>query len=529
MMPFRSSEQFAYARLIEGAIDPGPPLLAGAAAGLGKTHGYSIPLIASGKRVAIAMSTRQLIDQFINSDALKQALAIRDATVVALQPKRFFETQAQYRQHREKALNADVLVLTHAAAIIDAWMEDYAELRKRDVLLFDEADLLADAADLRSTFSISSEVLSDCNSDKLGNLEAAQAVKEKADSTEDKVAAAAIIHALTHPAWYKEVGKDDGGALMLKHRMPGRMLKRLVNDAPRCIFTSGTLQVGGRFDHFTQALGLPTIAAESRHIDPDKHGNLEVVVASNKMSYSEMADQIEASERPTLVLTTSHDLSSELGQLCSGATVRAKEESLMDAVVRCPDDGILIAAGAWSGLDLPRLRWKTVVIPATPFLRPTVLDGRHITRYLDSKVVAIRRTNQGLHRGLRTPEASCKLLLLDPRSGRPELQEAIPNRFNHVSREAFPEGSRKVDLHVSNEAQRNNALRSVALKMHGSKCSHEGCSVTETYLLDIHHLRPISQGPTMTTLSDVVVLCKNHHAQAHQDMKMADSQSIEKE
>ena len=66
------------------------PLLAGAAAGLGKTHGYSIPLLRSGLRVAIAMSTRQLIahlraDKFAALQAQRLGLAgLAGATVVAL-------------------------------------------------------------------------------------------------------------------------------------------------------------------------------------------------------------------------------------------------------------------------------------------------------------------------------------------------------------------------------------------------------------------------------------------------------------
>ncbi len=520
-MKYRSPEQTAYAKLIEAALRPGPPLLAGAAAGVGKTHGFTIPLVTSGKRVAIALSTRQLIDQFLKSDALKQALAIRSATVMELQTRRSFETHRDYQEHKKKALEADLLVITHAAAFIDSFFPTYAYLRERDVLLFDEADLLADAADLRSTFSLEPDVLADCKAIDLPHLEAAMAVKENAGSPEDKASAAAIIYALEHPAWYKEVGKDESGAMILKHRMPGRMLRRLVADSPRCIFTSGTLQVSGRFDYFVQAIGLQAIAAESRHIDPSKHGTLTVEVAADEMSPKEMAQRIMGAERPTLVLSTSHSLTAELGALCPGATVRAKGESLSDAVVRCPDDGILIAAGAWSGLDSPRLRWKTVVIPKTPYLRPTILDERVVTRYLDSKVVAIRRTNQGLHRGLRTPEAECKLLLLDPRSSRDELRQAIPSRFK-VSWELFEEGSRVVREHLTHESSRSNSLRQAALKFHNCRCSHDGCTVTALHLLDVHHLKPIAEGARKTAVTDVVVLCKNHHAEAHHQMRMAD-------
>lgn len=525
-MQYRSAEQTAYAQLIEGALRPGPPLLAGAAAGLGKTHGFTVPLVASGKKVAIALSTRQLIDQFLGSDALEVALSIRQVTVLALQSRRMFTSDRQYRAHKELAMAADVLIVTHAGAMIDTFIPNYAGLRQRDVILFDEADLLADAADLRSTFSVDAEVLKECGADQVGYTEAATLVKNKAEAPEDRAAASAILYALAHPAWYKTVGKEEDGSLTLKHRMPGRMLRPLVNDSPRCIFTSGTLQVAGRFDYFVQVLGLKDIAPESRHIDPVKHGKLTVEVASDELSTAEMAARIQASARPVLVLTTSHAMTAELGSLCEDSVARSIGEPLSDAVARCPDDGVLIAAGAWSGLDAPRLRWKTVVIPKTPYMRPAILDEKQVTRYLDSKVVALRRTNQGLHRGLRTPDAECTLLLLDPRSARDELRAAIPARFK-VAWESFEEGSRVVREHMTEEGSRSAALRSAALRHHGACCSHENCSVTALHQLDVHHLKPIAQGVRKTLINDVVILCKNHHAEAHHRMRMADLEKSE--
>lgn len=527
-MNYRSAEQAAYAKLISGALRPGPPLLAGAAAGLGKTHGFTIPLVESGKRVAIALSTRQLIDQFLESDALKQALSHRSANVVALQTRSQFSSAKQYREHKELAKNADVLVITHAGALIDSFMPNYAELRSRDVLLFDEADLLADAADLRSTFSISFAVLEDCAAAGLSHLEAALKIKSKADADEDRAAASAIIYAMEHPAWYRTVGIEENGALTLKHRMPGRMLKRLITESSRCIFTSGTLQVSGRFDHFVHAIGLQAIAPESRHIEPKHHGALQVDVASDPMSPEDMATRISNSQRPVLVLTTSHALTAELSRHCPGSVARLPAEPLADALKRCPADGIFIAAGAWSGLDDPSLRWKTVVIPKTPYLRPAILDEKQVTRYLDSKVVAIRRTNQGLHRGLRTPDAKCTLLLLDPRSGRDELREAIPARFK-VAWESFEEGSLVVRSHLAEEKARSAALRSAALRHHGARCSHPDCALSALHLLDVHHINPIALGERKTTLGDVVVLCKNHHAEAHHLMRMADLASSERQ
>lgn len=525
-MSFRSDEQRQYAHLIESALRPGPPLLAGAAAGLGKTHGYSIPLLRSGLRVAIAMSTRQLIAQYLQSDALHAALDGTNCNVIALQTRASFATEADYRAHRQKALAAQVLVLTHAAALIDSLHPGYADLRNRDVVLFDEADLLADAADLRSSFRIEADTLAACGAANLAPQPAAQRVLQANAEAEVRASAQAILHACEHPASWKVVGHDDDGALVLRHRMPGRMLKPLLQAVPRCIFTSGTMQVGGRFDHFSHALGLDNIAPESRHIDPRRHGQLRVDVAADELSTPEIALRIGQAARPALVLTTSHQLSAELGRLLPMATVRGNDEPLADAVSRCPDDGILIAAGAWSGLDDPRLRWKTVAIPRTPYGPPVAVDGQPITRYIDSQVVAIRRTNQGLHRGLRTPDAACHLLLLDPRSSRDNLRSAIPSRFV-VDWRGFEEGAQVLLSHFQRE--RNASLRAAALRRYGACCMAEGCTISAEHMLDVHHTRPLAEGERRTTLDEVVVLCKNHHADAHHQLRMAALAALDSE
>lgn len=517
-MNYRSPEQLRYAQLIETALRPGPPLLAGAAAGLGKTHGYSIPLVQSGLTVAIAISTRQLIAQYLASDALQAATQGHPVRIMALLTRKHFERESEYLAHRDMALGAQVLLITHAAALIDSIQPGYAQLRERDVILFDEADQLGDAADLRSTFRISPETLTACNASGLTAEAAAQLVHQLAPTPEDKCSASAIRYALENKAFYKVVGFEEDGALTLKHRMPGRMLKPLIRDAPRCIFTSGTLQVNDRFDHFISALGLNAIAPESCHIDPTHHGELTVQQEAEKLTPQEMAERIAAAERPTLVLTTSHQLAQALGKHLPMAVVREPKEPLSDAVNRCPDDGILVAAGAWAGLDAPRLRWKTVVIPQTPYGPPVSIEGQQLTRYIDSQVVALRRTNQGLHRGLRTPDAHCTLLLLDPRSGRDALIQAIPMRFR-IDRQFFDEGERLLQTHYTRE--RNEALRSAALKHLGQLCKIPGCGITATHLLEVHHTRPIAQGERRTTLEEVVVLCKNHHAEAHHQLKLA--------
>lgn len=514
----RSPEQLRYAQLIETALRPGPPLLAGAAAGLGKTHGYSIPLVQSGLTVAIAMSTRQLIAQYLASDALQAATRGHQVSIIELLTRKHFERESEYLAHRAMALRAQVLLITHAAALIDSIQPGYAQLRQRDVVLFDEADQLGDAADLRSTFRISPETLKACAANGLAAGAAAQLVHQRAPTPEDRCSASAILYAIQNTAFYKVVGFEGDGALTLKHRMPGRMLKPLIKETPRCIFTSGTLQVNGRFDHFISALGLDAIAPESCHIDPHHHGQLTVMVESDTLSPADMAQRIAAAKRPTLVLTNSHNFSQTLGSHLPMAVVRSAQEPLSESVQRCPDDGLLIAAGAWSGLDAPRLRWQTVVIPQTPYGPPVSIEGQQITRYIDSQVVALRKTNQGLHRGLRTPDAQCILLLLDPRSGREAMLQAIPARFR-LNSQYFEEGELLLQTHYKRE--RNEALRAAALKHHGQQCMSPSCNISASHLLEVHHTRPIAEGDRRTTLDEVLILCKNHHAEAHHQLKLA--------
>lgn len=91
------------------------------------------------------------------------------------------------------------------------------------------------------------------------------------------------------------------------------------------------------------------------------------------------------------MLTTSHDDTARPGALLPGAVVRGRDEPLVDAVARCGDDAILVAAGAWSGLDSPRLRWRTVLLPKVPYGQPVELSGQHLTHFIDSRVTAVRR------------------------------------------------------------------------------------------------------------------------------------------
>lgn len=45
------------------------------------------------------------------------------------------------------------------------------------------------------------------------------------------------------------------------------------------------------------------------------------------------------------------------------------------------------------------------------------------------------------------------------------------------------------------------------------------CGDEVLHRLDVHHLDPIAEGQRWTTLADVVVVCKNCHADRHAAMR----------
>src|SRR5882672_3491959 len=116
---FRSKEQSNFAALVAAHIAKadGPLLLEGGT-GIGKTRAYLSALIASGKRVAIALPTHQLIEQLLASTDLAEANTC-GATVAAFRPGGKFDSRAEYLRQREAAIGAQVMLCTAASVIID--------------------------------------------------------------------------------------------------------------------------------------------------------------------------------------------------------------------------------------------------------------------------------------------------------------------------------------------------------------------------------------------------------------------------
>ena len=391
----------------------GPPLLLEGAAGLGKTRAILAAAHGAGKAL-IAVPTRALAQQMAGST---------DATAVGVRPviytpAREWPTRSAYVEHRKECRAAALLICTHAAALIDVLSDGMLlALAERNMIVFDEADQLPDAASLHCDWTLPA------------GLELVEALRS--DDIETRAAARAISKAIDSPKWYKKVGRDEDGDLRLVHQLPARMLRPLF-DHPRLAFVSATLSIGGLFGDFRRALGLREMAAASCIVEPVRHGALTVRSMKMAVDADDFLDRAAAHiaqlDGPTLVITTSHSEAAALGARLLGATVRAeKTETTGEAAARM-NGSVLIAAGAWAGLDTP-IQWEHVVMPRAPYSRPTELDGHELTRYVDSRNAALRRFRQGLARGLRTPDAECVLHLLDSRFERQEFAAAIPKRF----------------------------------------------------------------------------------------------------
>jgi Rad3-related DNA helicase len=526
---FRSVDQTNfYALVARHMAQPDAPLLLEGSTGLGKTRALLAAVMqaaANGQLITIALPSHQLIDQWLASSDLA-ATRRPGVAVVAFRPVRWFGERADYVAQRDAAMAAPVQLCTSAAVIIDRRLGGaYNGASERDYLLFDEADQLPDAAALQSDREISAATLQGLGVARgTGAQEATKALaavlQHAGAEPETRAAALLMQDALNEPAWYHRVGWTDEGGLMLYHQMPGRLLQRIAN-RPGVAFVSATLTVGGQMDDFKRALGIAQQSALSGAVEPERHGALDFVVTEAEVDTPEWltrtAATIEAAQLggPVLVATPSHTLAQQLGGLLPWATVRRADETTGEAAARMGSSRVLIAAGAWAGLDTPVV-WKSIVVPRVPFERPVVLDGQVESRYVDTRNTAIRRMRQVIGRGLRSPDASCTVHILDNRYTR--IEAFVPPRFRAqwAQRQRFAEGARaEVTLSL---IERAPAVRKAALAHHGKHCMGCGFVPKVDSQLDVHHLNPLGTGgERLTDLDDVAVLCANCHRLAHSE------------
>lgn len=526
---FRSTEQKTYSDILSKHISDGrEPLLIEGGTGLGKTRAYLHSLALSGLRVAIILPSHQLIDQLLNSSDMN---TIR-CDIGVFRPARMLSSRAEYEANKQAAIAAKIMVCTSASVMIDQRLGgDYNGSTGRDYLLFDEADQLPEMAALQRDLSISAESLAEMKIKKGVVQDILLSIigkKRGSIDAETRAAAKIMMEALNEPAWYQTVGFNDDGGIDLVHKMPGRLLKKISNQK-NVAFVSATLSINGRFNNFRNAMGIGEISCLSTSVEPESHGSVSIHI--NPVDHytdewlAAVQSAIAGAEKPALIATASHADSILIGGLIPGAIVRSPDENTLSSSARVPVNGVLIAAGAWAGLDAP-LRWKSIIVPRIPFGQSMVIDGERISSYVDSRNTAIRRMKQVLGRGLRTPDATCALYILDKRVK--DIGDFVPVRFstelstavNRTSdvNKVFFEG-REIQF-TETRYDRDPSLRRAALNHYGTACRAPGCGYVPTYLseIDVHHKNPIANGPRPTSIKDVIVLCARCHRIAHAEL-----------
>lgn len=431
---FRSQEQSNFFAIVNKHMAQGDaPLLLEGATGLGKTRAYLVAVmeaVKAGQKITIALPSHQLIDQLIaSSDLFKtQSSGIR---VTAFKPARMFDDRSQYKEHRDIAIDSQVLLCTSASIIIDQRLGgEYNGSTTRDYIIFDEADQLPDAAALQSDCEITKAQLKELGVTAETALQAVTDVlKKKNLEPEVKASALIILEAIEEPAWFHKVGLTDDGGVMLFHKLSGRLLKKIAN-REKVAFISATLSINGNFDDFKRTMGITKSSALSTIIEPINHGHLKFSVSDVAINTPEWFDAIKSTvanaPKPVLVVTPSHELSNTLSQIIPDAIVRTRDETSTEASRRMFNSEILIASGAWAGLDTP-IRWASIVVPRIPYERPIILDGEVESSFLDTRNTALRRMRQVVGRGLRSPDAQCNIYVLDGRFK--NVEAFVPDRF----------------------------------------------------------------------------------------------------
>lgn len=163
---------------------------------------------------------------------------------------------------------------------------------------------------------------------------------------------------------------------------------RHISERPASwIFTSATLQVDGRFDHFSQQLGLgePTTLALDSPFDYPNQALLYVPrylpEPGPQFRAHHLIDAalplIEAAAGRTLLLFTSYRMMHEAAQLllerCDLPLLvqgEAPKRQLLADFVATPEAVLLATASFWEGVDIPGDDLCCVVIDKLPFAAP---------------------------------------------------------------------------------------------------------------------------------------------------------------
>ena len=250
-------------------------------------------------------------------------------------------------------------------------------------------------------------------------------------------------------------------ALAVVHREPVRLLGHVFEKAEAAFFVSATLAAPSANPHpndllraFGIAPGMKTPArinyAGWNDLQPRRYGRMRFRFADRSapgpfkrgeddsaeadpahLRYVASAVEEARKSGRVLVLCTSYALAEELGSRVEAAIVHERGARLYGYLdtFRTAPDSVLLTPAAWAGVSLPGMV-DHLVIPRIPFPPRTVEDEakRSFLSRLglaqgaveglvmgDRSAAARRKLAQGIGRGIRGPDESCTLWMLDPR------------------------------------------------------------------------------------------------------------------
>ena len=236
-----------------------------------------------------------------------------------------------------------------------------------------------------------------------------------------------------------------GGGFLL-HSTPldiaGTFQSRLAEYDCQCIYTSATLTVGGRFDHFTRQLGLEQADchAWSSPFDFRSQALLYLPVEMPDPRSDGYTTAVLEAALPVLELTrgrafllfTSHRALGDAAQLIQGridfpvlVQGQAPRTELLESFRRTPHAVLLGTQSFWEGVDVKGQALSCVIIDKLPFAAPDdpVLQARlqKIEEqggrpFVDVQVPeAVITLKQGVGRLIRDAADYGVLMICDPR------------------------------------------------------------------------------------------------------------------
>ncbi len=504
------------------------PLLLEGGAGLGVSRAglmAAVETAKSGMTVAVVLPSTALLRKYLSSADFAELVPV-DLEWAVFPPSAAAEGAADADEDEvdaETLEDVPLLFCTSASVILDRVLRGrYTGVTFRDYLIFDDADRLPDFALHPADSIVDAERLRALGIVGSNPRDVASRLTRTAEApAEIRAAAALVLEALDESANWHSATLGEDGSLVLSHRMPGRLLRRVANN-PNVAFIGGSLTVGGQFDAFKRAMGIGSHSILSAVLEPKDHGALRCFHASHaplsEEWFAALRGAIDRADKPCLVLAADDQQAQAIATLIPDSTLRLSGSAARSSTAAYVADPVLIASASWAGLDSPA-EWRTVIIARIPIDAAWGQDEDAEDFFVDPRNLAIRRLRKIIRQGVRRPDAQLDLHVLDHRTGLAEV--LIPGRFKSEWAQRRQLGGRATHEESALERaiaaeQPPKVLRDEAFRVLGKRCMTCNLVPKPGIPLEIHLLRGSSVQDMGRSLEDeMAVLCMACHRLAH--------------